>query len=194
MVDRVRPLKFESPDTGGTQTDEFPTSMDNNEDFIDLRGVAIQDNSSDDEDVLLSRDSSGNMTFQDKVVTAPVSLHSLTETAGGGITAAQHQALRQLIHFINDGPAHGFPSGCYREIIPPGDNFPTLVTWYESNSALKKIVEVEIVRTGGGASKSKPTPIIWRMYDTDGATVIATVTDDITYLGNIEGSRVRTLS
>ena len=36
-------------------------------------------------------------------------------SAGSGITAAQHKVLRDLIHFIDDGPADGYASGAYRE-------------------------------------------------------------------------------
>ena len=78
-LDRVQPLKIE--DTGtGTEEDLFPTAVDRNEDFIDCHGVVIQDTESDDEAVVLSRDASNNMTFQDGNV-PPVTLTALT--AGG---------------------------------------------------------------------------------------------------------------
>jgi len=80
VVDRIRPLKFESPDSGGTQTDDFPTGTNPNEDFVDSRGVTIQNDSSDDDDVRVSRDSSDNMTFLDKN-TGP---HTLTALTSGG--------------------------------------------------------------------------------------------------------------
>lgn len=80
MVDRIHPLKLESPDSGGVETDEFPTSADANEDFVDVRGVAIQSDTSDDEAVLVSRDADGNMTFVDD----HVPLVTLTELTQGG--------------------------------------------------------------------------------------------------------------
>jgi hypothetical protein len=103
-----------------------------------------------------------------------------------------HAAVRHLIHFIDEGPAEGFASGAYKEVI--GGAFPTSVIWWESSSKLKKIVEKIITRSGGGATNVKPTPIVWKVYDTDGSTVLATVSDAITYSGVFETARTRTIS
>lgn len=78
-LDRVQPLKLESPESGGTETDDFPTSMDRNEDYVDCRGVVFQNDSSDDETVYSSRDVSGNMTFTD-VVSGTKTLAQLLDT------------------------------------------------------------------------------------------------------------------
>ena len=80
VVDRIKPLKIESVGSGGTQNDEFPTSANKNEDYIDCRGVAIQDDSSDDETVLVDRDGDGNLMFKDQ--NNPSGL-TLTQTATG---------------------------------------------------------------------------------------------------------------
>lgn len=186
MVDRVKPLKIESPDSGGTQTDDFPTSVNKNEDFLDCRGVSIQDDSSDDDVVRVSRDVSGNLTFQDDVVSGVKTLTDLA-ASGSGISAEQHRVLRQLIHFIDNGPAEGFASGAYRETT--GTVFPTAVIWWESSSKLKKIVEKNITWSG-----SNPTTIEWKIYDTDGSTLLTTVTDTITYSGVFETSRTRAIT
>lgn len=114
--------------------------------------------------------------------------------SGSGLSEAQHRALRQLIHFIDDGPAEGFASGAYKETLPTASPFPTSIIWWESSSKLKKIVEKTITRVGVGASTVAPTPIIWKIYDTDGTTVLATITDSITYTGVFETSRTRVLS
>jgi len=74
-------MKLESPATGGTQDDAFPTEADPNEDYPDVRGVTIQNDSSNDEDVVISRDASDNLTFQDKVVSGTKTLADLV--AGG---------------------------------------------------------------------------------------------------------------
>jgi len=186
MVDRVKPLKLESPDSGGTETDDFPTSVNKNEDFLDCRGVTIQDDSSDDESVIVSRDASDNMTFQDGVVSGVKTLSDLS-ASGSGITAEQHKVLRQLIHFIDNGPAEGFTSGAYRETT--GTVFPTNVIWWESSSKLKKIVEKNITWTG-----SNPTTIEWKVYDTDGSSLLATVSDAVSYSGPFETNRTRTIT
>jgi len=111
--------------------------------------------------------------------------------AAGGITASQHRTLRQLIHFIQTGgPALGFATGAYRETLPVADAFPTSIIWWESNAKLKKIVELTLTYN---ANKTISTEQ-WQMYDTDGTTVIETVTDTITYSGVFETSRTRAIS
>lgn len=185
MVDRIHPLKIESPDSGGVETDEFPTSADANEDFVDVRGVAIQSDTSDDEAVLVSRDANGNMTFVDVANTVKTLSDLVAGT--GGLTAEGHKSLRQLIHFIDGGPAEGFASGAYREMT--GTVFPTSIIWWESSAKLKKLVEKTITWTG-----ANPTTIAWKIYDTDGTTALATVTDTISYSGPFEQSRTRTIA
>jgi hypothetical protein len=184
MVDRVKPLKIEGPGSGGTQTDDFPTSLDKNEDFVDCRGTTYQDDSSNDDLVRVSRDGD-DMTFLDKSNTAK----TLTDLVAGvgGLTVEGHKILRQLIHFIDNGPAEGFTSGAYREVT--GTVFPTAVVWYESSGKTKKIVEKLITWTG-----INPTTIEWKVYGTDGSTVLATVTDTVSYTGVFETSRTRAIA
>jgi hypothetical protein len=112
------------------------------------------------------------------------------EISSGGITESQHKVLKQLIHFIDDGPAEGFGSSLYREISGGTKVYPTLVTWYEDSSKIKKIVEKTIGRTGIG-SNVRPNPITWKVYAADGVTVVATIIDVITYEGVLEVSRIR---
>lgn len=107
---------------------------------------------------------------------------------GTGISATQHKTLRQLIHFIDNGPAEGFVSGAYRETLPSASPFPTSVIWYTDSGKTDKIVEKLITYTG-----VNPTTIQWKMYDVDGSTVLATVTDAISYSGVFETSRTRTI-
>ena len=78
--DRVRVLKIEKPSTGGTQTDVYPTDININEDAVDARGVVLQNDSSNDETVIISRDAAGNMTFDD----AANSIKTLTELSAAG--------------------------------------------------------------------------------------------------------------
>ena len=97
--------------------------------------------------------------------------------------------VRQLIHFIEEGPAGGFASGAYKETLPTGNPFPTSEIWWESSSKLKKIVE--LTTTWSGAF---PSTEVWKVYDTDGSTVLQTVTDTYTYSGAFESSRTRTIA
>lgn len=182
-VDRIKPLKLESPDSGGVETDDFPTSLNANEDFVDCRGVAIQNDTSNDDAVLISRDAFGNLTFLDVANT----VKTLTDLVNGGLTVDAHKTLRQLIHFINEGPAEGFASGAYKEVT--GTVFPSAIVWYDSSGAnRKKIVEKLLTWTG-----VKVTMVVWKIYD-ESETLLATITDAITYNGIFEASRTRTIA
>ena len=110
--------------------------------------------------------------------------------SGGGISESQHKSLRQLIHFIDGGPALGFLSGAYREMLPAASPFITQIIWWESAAKLKKILEKNLTLN----AQKNPTTIEWKMYDTDGSTVIETVVDTISYSTVFELSRTRTIS
>lgn len=124
----------------------------------------------------------------DIVAKLPSGVYSLT-AAAAGITDAQHKALRQLIHFIEDGPAEGFASGAFKQTA--GTVFPTAEIWYVVGSTppAGKIVELLTTWTGPVITQE-----IWKMYDVDGSTVLVTVTDTITYSGLFETSRTRTIA
>lgn len=105
------------------------------------------------------------------------------------LTASQHKALKDLIHFVNDGPADGFASGAYREITYTGA-FPSAVIWWESSAKLKKIVSVDITRN----ADVSPATETWKIFDSDGSTVLITLVDTINYTSGRESSRTRTWS
>jgi len=109
--------------------------------------------------------------------------------SGSGLSEAAHKALRQLIHFINDGPADGFASGAFKQTT--GGVFPTAETWFVVGSTPPAGKIVELLTTWAAA---KITQEVWKIYDTDGATVLATVSDAITYTGAFETSRIRTIT
>lgn len=119
-----------------------------------------------------------------------LTIPSGTASGGGFLTPTDHQTLRQLIHFMNEGPANGFLTGAYKEILPYANPFPSSIIWWESAAKLKKIVE----KTYTYNPNRTPATISWSMYATDGITVIATVSDSITYSGVFETSRVRSIS
>jgi hypothetical protein len=183
-LDRVQAVKWEDPSHGGTQTDPYPSGIDENEDALSARGYYFQPAGGPaDEEMLVWRDGD-NLKFQDKLA-GPLTLSQLA-TGGSGITEAQHRILRSLIHFIEDGPAEGFATGAYREIT--GTVFPTAIVWWETSGKLKKIVERLITWTSG-----QPTTDKWKVYDTDGSTVLWTITDTISYSGAFETSRTRAI-
>lgn len=105
--------------------------------------------------------------------------------SGTGITEAQHKVLLNLIHFIDEGPAEGFASGATKTIV--GTVFPTQILWKRADAT--KLVEQNITWTA-----SKPTTIQWKMYAANGTTVLATVTDTISYSGAFETGRTRAIT
>lgn len=105
------------------------------------------------------------------------------------LSREDHRAIRQLIHFIDDGPAEDFASGAFKEVLPLGVAFPTQIIWWGSSAKTGKIVELNITRDG----TQKPTAEEWKVYDTNGTTVLLTVTDAITYSGPFEKDRTRTI-
>ena len=171
---RVPPVKNDS-------AEGYEEDFDPNADAADVRGVALQNDTSDDQAVQITRDSSDNMEFKDPTAGTKL-LKDLP-------TTSQHQALRQLIHFIDNGPTNGFASGAFRENLPSADPFVTSVTWWTTSGKTHKIVEKLITYTGVLA-----TQVQWKMYDTDGSTVLATITDAITYSGIFESDRTRTIA
>lgn len=110
--------------------------------------------------------------------------------SGGGITSQQHETLRQLIHFIDEGPGDGFASGAYKEVLPTGNPFPTSITWYLDLAKTKKLVEKFVTYN----SSQFPIMIQWNMYDYDGVIIVHTVIDTITYSNAFESTRTRIIS
>lgn len=109
--------------------------------------------------------------------------------SGSGITASAHNALRQLIHFIDEGPTDGFASGSYSESSFTGARLDSVI-WYVDNTKVDKIVEFNALTFNG----IFPLTEEWKMYDTDGSTVLITLLDTITYNGAFEATRTRTWS
>jgi hypothetical protein len=64
VVDRVQPLKIESPDTGGDSTDQFPTEVDPQHDHLEAAGLVLNDASHRDETTRVWRDGD-SMRFAD---------------------------------------------------------------------------------------------------------------------------------
>jgi hypothetical protein len=127
----------------------------------------------------------------------PDDLVFLFFSATGGLTPAQHEVLRQLIHFLDEGPGPGFANPVVK--IVTGGLFPTDITWWDSDPGLfpltaKRIIQKTIDRSTFPATLVKPTPVVWKIYDTDGVTVLETATDVITYTGVAETKRTRTFT
>lgn len=77
MADRVVPLKLESSTLGGTQTDTFPVPATVNEDGLEARSYYLQNDTSRDSSVFITRDSSNNLILHDAVLGVDKTLSSL---------------------------------------------------------------------------------------------------------------------
>jgi hypothetical protein len=110
--------------------------------------------------------------------------------ANCGLTAAEHEKLRQLIHLADGvgGPFEGFLSGAYREVTGAALT-PTNITWYTDITKSSKIVQKTISYNG----VLQPDVISWTSYAPDGVTIFAVVVDVITYNIIFETSRLRTV-
>ena len=101
-----------------------------------------------------------------------------------------HDALRRLIHLADRGPYEGFATGAYKETLPFGNVFPTNIVWWTSNDKSQKIVEKLLTYN----SNRTVSEVTWMAYATDGSTILAAVTDTITYSGVIETTRTRSIN
>lgn len=111
-------------------------------------------------------------------------------SSSAALTEALHPQLRQLIHLADgEGPFEGFATGAFQETLPAGTPFPTSTTWWTNSAKTHKIVE-ELVSYN--PNKTIATDV-WKVYDVDGSTVMAQVTDTITYSGVFETSRLRAI-
>ncbi len=149
----------------------------------------------DEVDSTILRNQTGDPTIEGQIQNNNGSLKAKDSVgvfdlrSGAGLSEAAHKILRQAIHFIDDGPAGGFVSGAFKEILPSAAIFPTSIIWWESAAKNDKIVEKTITYSGVTA-----TTVVWKIYDTDGSTVLETLTDAISYSGVFETTRTRTIA
>jgi hypothetical protein len=95
-TDRVQPLKLEDPETGGDSVDQFPTALDHNEDYVDCRGITLQDDSSDDATTVVSREGD-DMIFQDVNNPSPVTLTQLLQTSSFNVDTILTSATGEVL-------------------------------------------------------------------------------------------------
>jgi len=177
-LDRVKPLKLESSDTGGVENDEFPTSLDPSEDFVECAGVVLDDATHEDESTVIWRDDE-DLKFKDGNNPSGFTLTELGASAGGGITEAQHESLDTLVHGIDETS--------YDEVLYSSGQVASYTVW-ETAAKLKKIREEVYSYTSGKVSQ-----VITKQYDVAG-TLKMTMTEVYAYTGNTVTSVTRTKS
>ena len=166
MVDRVQPLKIESPDTGGTDVDSFPTGVNVHQDYLECAGVALQDVAHRDETTLVFRDDL-DMKFKDGNNPVPVTLTDLLAGGGGGITPTQHEALRTLTHEIVENSWDEITRDINRRIIQ-------VTTWTSQSLPRFKIRDTFLTRGAG----NRVSQVLTIQYDVTGAEVYR-ITEDL---------------
>lgn len=102
------------------------------------------------------------------------------------LDSGSHSRLRQLVHLAENGPFEGFASGATLDIGP--QPFPTASIWRTAGGA--RLVQKTWTRN----PNKTPSVIQWKVYASDGITILATVTDVITYQGAFESARTRTIA
>lgn len=109
-------------------------------------------------------------------------------SATGSVNPEDHKTYRHLIHFINGGgPGDGFATNPFQEVI--GTAFPSRITWWTNANKTLKIFQTEITRSG-----IFPITQSYKIYDTDGVTLLKTATDIIYYNGAFETFRSRSFA
>lgn len=103
-----------------------------------------------------------------------------------GINDIDHKSLRQLVHFIDDGPGDNLYDNPYKEIV--GGMFPTRITWWTNSNKNYKIFQTEITRSG-----IYPTTQSYKVYSSTGIQTNC-ATDVIIYDGPFEVARKRSFT
>ena len=173
MVDRVQPLVWESTTKGGSSDEPFHKEIDPNEDAIETRGVYIQNDSSTDETVEVSRDASNNLIFKDGVVVGTKTLTDLLSASG--ITESEHEDLDTLTHMLAED--------CYTEYTYSGSKVTNIDVW-DSVSKTTKIRDEAYTYTG-----NKVNTLTSKQYDGTGSLL-----KTLTYTYSYSGSKISSVA
>ena len=186
-LDVVQVIKQEWVSLGGGSTSPYSVPIEPLEDGVEVGAVFLVESGRRNKALAIWSDN-GNLRIRDVFNPGTDSKgFTLTELLAGvgGITINSHKALLQLIHFIDEGPAESFTTGATKTVT--GTVFPTQELWKRADTT--KLVEKNITWTG-----VNPTTVEWKMYDTDGIAVLATVTDTVAYSGVFLTGRVRAIA
>lgn len=123
--------------------------------------------------------------------TGPTGPTGATGSTGstGGTGATGPEDLRRLTFWAEQGGPFETFTTPYRENVLDGV-FPLKSTWYVDGTKAAKIVEEEVTYNPNRTIDTDT----WRLYASDGSTVLLTAVDTIAYSGVIEASRERVIS
>lgn len=167
-TNRVKPEK----DSG----EGYETEFNKNADALDVRGVFVQNDSSDDTNVLITRDASNNLTFTDPVLGTTKTLTQLA-AASSGVSYDEF--------LLNNEPTAetGATDCTYTPTISGGK--VTKETWTRNDTTKVKTIDYTY-------SGSKVSTEVRKVYASNGTTVTAQVTWTYSYSGNTVSSATMT--
>lgn len=142
----------------------YETQFNRNADAADVRGVYVQNDSSNDSNVLVTRDASDNLTFTD-----PLAGTKTLSQLGTGVA---------YIEFLLDNEPiaeTGATDAAYSTTYS-GNNI-TNETWKRNDTT--NIKTIDYTYTG-----NRVTTEVRKVYAADGTTIVAQVTWTYTYTGN----------
>jgi hypothetical protein len=173
-MDRIKPIKFETP-VDGTEDDEgYQTEADPSEDYIAAKGISFENRT----DIYIDRNSTdGQIRFVDPV-NGNILLSDLIGGTGG-LSASSHRTLDQLVHSISETS--------YYEVTRT-NNRVTAEIWWETDAKLKKIREALYTYDSGFVST-----IVYKQYDASG-TLAETYTETYSRTGGMVTSVAGVLS
>jgi len=160
-LDKIKPLKIESTDTGGDEDDEFPTSLNPEEDHVECAGIVLDDPGLVDESTVIWRDIN-DMKLKD------------TNNPGGYTLTQLALNTSDLInlYLIGEPPT---PSVNYTNTYT--GNRVDQEQW-KRNSDNSLLKQIDYTYTGGRVTKE-----VRKVYAADGITVLGQITIDYAYTG-----------
>lgn len=166
--DRVKPLKIESVASGGDTDDEYPTSLDPEEDHVECAGIVLDDPGNIDETTFIDRDGT-DMRFADGNNPVPVTLSDLV-TGTGGMTYTEF--------LLDNEPTAetGATDATYSITRVMGQ--VTKEEWKRNDATLIKSIDYTYVL-------GKLSTEVRKVFAADGFTIIAQVTWTYVYGGGI---------
>lgn len=146
----------------------YETQFDRNSDAADMRGAYLQNDTSNDTVVVITRDASDNLTFADPVLGLTKTLTQLAAASSG---VPYYEFLLDNEPIEETGATDAAYSTTYS-----GNNI-TNETWKRNDTT--NIKTIDYTYTG-----NKVTTEVRKVYAANGSTIVAQVTWTYTYTGN----------
>jgi len=167
-IDRVKPLKIESIASGGDENDEYPSSLNPEEDHVECAGLVLDAPGLIDESTVLDRNGN-DMRFKDTNNPVPVTLSTIVAGATG---VTYNEFLLD-----NEPTAETGASDCAYTITRAAGQV-TKEEWKRNDTTLIKSIDYSYI-TGKLSSEVR------KVFAANGSTIVAQVTWSYTYTGGL---------